>query len=45
MSIVWCTNSASVMFITVLNMSEQRFLVAYPVALLYSAFAMLAVFK
>lgn len=44
-SIIWCTNSASVMFVTVLDMSQQRFLVAYPVALLYSAFAMLAVFK
>jgi hypothetical protein len=44
LSVLWCTNSASVMFVTVLSMSDQRFLVAYPVGLLYSAFAILAVF-
>ncbi|KAI8851588.1 hypothetical protein BC829DRAFT_386409 [Chytridium lagenaria] len=36
--------SASLMFVTVLSMNEQRLLVAYPVFLLYSAFAFLAVF-
>jgi hypothetical protein len=44
LSVLWCTNSASAMFVTVLSMSDQRFLVAYPVGLLYSAFAILAVF-
>ncbi|EGF80190.1 hypothetical protein BATDEDRAFT_11386 [Batrachochytrium dendrobatidis JAM81] len=43
-TVVWCTNSSSGMFVTVLSMKEQRLLVAYPVALLYSAFALLAVF-
>lgn len=43
-SVLWCANSASVMFVTVLSMKDQRFLVAYPVALLYSAFALLAIF-
>ncbi|TPX73976.1 hypothetical protein CcCBS67573_g04758 [Chytriomyces confervae] len=42
-SVCWCTYSASLMFLTVLSMSEQRFLVAYPVGLLYSAFALLVV--
>ncbi|KAJ3139069.1 hypothetical protein HK100_012099 [Physocladia obscura] len=43
LSIFWCTYSASLMFVTVLSMSEQRLLVAYPVGLLYSAFALLVV--
>ncbi|KAI9104621.1 hypothetical protein DFS34DRAFT_567244, partial [Phlyctochytrium arcticum] len=44
LSVLWCTYSASVMFTTVLSMNEQRLLVAYPVGLLYSAFALLAIF-
>ncbi|KAI9013125.1 hypothetical protein BC832DRAFT_606373 [Gaertneriomyces semiglobifer] len=44
LSVLWCTYSASSMFTTVLAMNEQRLLVAYPVGLLYSAFALLAVF-
>ncbi|KAI8905277.1 hypothetical protein PhCBS80983_g04787 [Powellomyces hirtus] len=44
LSVMWCTYSASAMFTTVLSMNEQRLLVAYPVGLLYSAFALLAVF-
>ncbi|KAJ3023337.1 UNVERIFIED_CONTAM: hypothetical protein HDU68_008656 [Siphonaria sp. JEL0065] len=43
LSILWCTYSASLMFCTVLSMSDQRLLVAYPVGLLYSAFALLVV--
>lgn len=43
-SISWCTYSASLIFVTVLAMTEQRWLVAYPIALVYSAFALLAVF-
>ncbi|KAI9205823.1 uncharacterized protein BJ171DRAFT_499818 [Polychytrium aggregatum] len=41
-SVLWCTYSASLMFVTVLRMKEQQLLVAYPVGLLYSAFALLA---
>ncbi|KAJ3390072.1 Protein yipf5 [Lobulomyces angularis] len=44
LSVYWCTHSASLMFVTVLSMSNQRLLVAYPVGLLYSAFAILAIF-
>ncbi|KAJ3219494.1 hypothetical protein HDU67_000907 [Dinochytrium kinnereticum] len=44
LSVLWCTHSASLMFVTVLSLNEQRLLVAYPVFLLYSAFALLAVF-
>ena len=43
-SIIWCTYSASLIFTTVLAMDEVRLLVAYPIALVYSAFVLLAVF-
>lgn len=45
MSILWCTFSASGIFVAVLQMSEQRLLVAYPVGLLYGCFALLSVFN
>ncbi|TFK75374.1 Yip1-domain-containing protein [Pluteus cervinus] len=44
LSILWCTYSASGIFVAVLRMSEQRLLVAYPVGLLYGCFALLSVF-
>ena len=44
LSVLWCAFSASGMFVSVLDMKEQRLLVAYPVGLLYSAFAMVTVF-
>lgn len=43
-SVLWCTWSASTMFTTVLSMQNQKVLVAYPIGLLYSLFALLAVF-
>ena len=43
--VAWCTYSASLMFVTVLNMRDQRALVAYPVFLLYACFSILAVFR
>ncbi|KAF8664365.1 hypothetical protein AX16_000737 [Volvariella volvacea WC 439] len=45
LSILWCTYSASGIFVAVLRMSEQRLLVAYPVGLLYGCFALLSVFS
>jgi hypothetical protein len=44
MSILWCTYSASTMFVTVLAMKDQRVLVAYPVLLLYAVFGLFTVF-
>jgi len=43
-SIVWCTYAASSIFVTILRMSDQRLLVAYPVGLLYGCFALFSVF-
>jgi len=45
LSILWCTYAASGIFVAVLQMSEQRLLVAYPVGLLYGCFALLTVFS
>ncbi|KAJ2690865.1 hypothetical protein IWW39_000374 [Coemansia spiralis] len=42
--IAWCTYSSATMFVTVLSMSEQRLLVAYPIGLFYTSFALLTVF-
>ncbi|KAJ2726471.1 hypothetical protein GGI07_000609 [Coemansia sp. Benny D115] len=42
--IAWCTYSSATMFVTVLSMSEQRLLVAYPICLFYTSFALLTVF-
>ncbi|KAI8049730.1 hypothetical protein BDF22DRAFT_622998, partial [Syncephalis plumigaleata] len=43
-SVLWCTYAASGIFVTVLDMSQQRWLVAYPLGLLYSLFALITVF-
>jgi len=42
--ILWCSFSASKLFVTVLAMDHQQPLVAYPCALLYGVFALLTVF-
>ncbi|XP_010890681.1 protein YIPF7 isoform X2 [Esox lucius] len=42
--IVWCSFSASKIFISTLAMDGQQLLVAYPCALLYGVFALLTVF-
>lgn len=44
-SIIWCTYSASAIFVVVLRMDHQRLLVAYPVGLLYGCFALLSIFN
>ncbi|XP_014389703.1 PREDICTED: protein YIPF7 isoform X1 [Myotis brandtii] len=42
--IVWCSLSASKIFISALDMEGQQLLIAYPCALLYGLFALLTVF-
>lgn len=44
-AISWSTYSASAIFVSVLQMTDMRFLVAYPVALFYSIFAILSLFS
>lgn len=40
-SVIWCTYSASTMFVMELGMVGQRVLVGYPIGLLYTSFALL----
>lgn len=44
LAIAWCTFSASNMFVTVLRVQDMRFLLAYPLALFYSVFGIMAIF-
>ena len=43
-AVLWCSLSASKLFVTALAMDHQQPLVAYPCALLYGVFALLTVF-
>lgn len=43
-TVLWCSWSASKLFITALQMDSQQPLVAYPCALVYAVFALLTVF-
>jgi hypothetical protein len=43
-SIAWCSYSSSKLFVSVLDMTSQQLLVAYPCALLYGVFVLLTVF-
>lgn len=42
--ILWSTWSATSMFVSALEMHKQKFLVAYPLGLLYFTFALLSIF-
>ncbi|VDM54182.1 unnamed protein product [Angiostrongylus costaricensis] len=44
LAVVWCSSSSSKLFVIALSMQHQRLLVAYPCVLLYSVFALLAIF-
>ena len=43
-SVLWCSISASKLFVSALSMDHQQLLVAYPCALVYGIFALLTVF-
>lgn len=42
--IVWCTYSSSGIFVSYLQLSEMRALVAYPLALFYAVFSVMTLF-
>lgn len=42
--VLWSTAAATRLIEAALNMRNQRYLVAYPVTLLYSGFALLTIF-
>ncbi len=43
-AVCWCTLASSGMFVSVLQMTDMRLLVAYPLALFYSVFALMTIF-
>lgn len=43
-SIAWCTWASSGLFVRVLSLSQARLLVAYPLTMFYSIFALMAIF-
>ncbi|KAK0064879.1 protein YIPF5 [Biomphalaria pfeifferi] len=43
-TVLWCSISASKLFVSALQMDSQQLLVAYPCALVYGVFALLTVF-
>lgn len=43
-TVLWCSWSASKLFVSALSMHDQQLLVAYPCALVYGVFALLTVF-
>lgn len=43
-AVLWCTYSASGFFVAVLQLSNVRFLIGYPLAMFYSVFALMAIF-
>ncbi|CAJ0582663.1 unnamed protein product, partial [Mesorhabditis spiculigera] len=44
LAVLWCSVTASKLFVIALQLDHQRLLVAYPCVLLYSVFALLAIF-
>ncbi|KAK2170582.1 hypothetical protein LSH36_2g17006 [Paralvinella palmiformis] len=42
--VLWCSISASKLFVSALSMDKQQLLIAYPCALVYGVFALLIVF-
>jgi protein YIPF5/7 len=42
--IIWCTYSSSAIFVSYLQLSEMRVLVAYPLALFYGIFSVMTLF-
>ncbi|CAJ0918541.1 unnamed protein product, partial [Mesorhabditis belari] len=44
LAVLWCSVASSKLFVIALQLDHQRLLVAYPCVLLYSVFALLAIF-
>ncbi|KAK4524376.1 hypothetical protein GAYE_SCF03G2276 [Galdieria yellowstonensis] len=44
LAVAWSTNTATMIFVQTLSMKEQRWLLAYPLALLYASFVLITVF-
>lgn len=45
LTVVWCTKSSTSIFENALGMQQQRYLIAYPVAIFYTAFVLFSIFR
>ena len=43
-AVTWSTATSSGMLVSILQLAEMRWLIAYPLALLYTAFVLITVF-
>ena len=43
-AVLWCAYAASLFFVVALDADDRRWLLAYPVALFYTCFALITVF-
>ena len=43
-AVLWCATSASLLFVAALAADDRRWLLAYPVALFYTCFALISIF-
>ena len=43
-AIVWCANAAALFFVVILEADDQRWLLAYPVVLFYTCFALITIY-
>jgi hypothetical protein len=43
-AVLWCANAASLFFVAALDADDRRWLLAYPVALFYTCFALISIF-
>ena len=44
LAVLWCANAASLFFVAALDADDRRWLLAYPVALFYTCFALISIF-
>ena len=44
LTVLWCANAASLFFTAALDADDRRMLLAYPVALFYTCFALITIF-
>ena len=43
-AVIWCAHAASLFFVAALDADDRRWLLAYPVALFYTCFALISIF-
>ena len=44
LAVLWCANAASLFFVAALDADDRRWLLAYPVAMFYTCFALITIY-